>query len=128
MDLKIDQFNIYFWKEPDGEYGATTHDKPFDGISAFGDTKLEALKEFCTAMIGAIGVVVEDSDMISYDLKHADIPSYEYRRGEIKMTDLESKLMDVLMDFGHSIDSQGYDDGDYKKAIKKILKIIKGEW
>ena len=60
MDLKIDQFNIYFWKEPDGECGAATYDKPFDGISAFGDTKLEALKEFCTAMIGAIEIAIED--------------------------------------------------------------------
>ena len=57
--------------------------------------------------------------MSSYD-------SYEYRCGRLKLNDLESKLMDVLMEFGCSIDSQGYDDGDYKKAIKKILKITKG--
>jgi len=56
-----DQFNIYIWKEPDGEFGATTADKPFDGISGFGDTKLEALKEFLTAMIGAIEVEIEDT-------------------------------------------------------------------
>ena len=61
-DLKIDQFNIFFWEEPtDGEFGACTYDKPFDGISAFGDTKLEALKEFCVAMVGAIEVVIEDT-------------------------------------------------------------------
>jgi len=60
-DLKIDQFNIFFFKEPDGEFRACTYDKPFDGISAFGDTKLEALKEFCTAMVGAIEVVEEDA-------------------------------------------------------------------
>ena len=56
-----DQFNIYIWKEPDGEFGATTADKPFDGISGFGDTKLEALKEFLTAMLGAVEVVIEDA-------------------------------------------------------------------
>ena len=56
-----DQFNIYIWKEHEGEFGATTADKPFDGISGFGDTKLEALKEFLTAMLGAVEVVIEDS-------------------------------------------------------------------
>ena len=61
--LKIDQFNIFFFKEPDGEFRACTYDKPFDGISAFGDTKLEALKEFCTAMVGAIEVVEEDANL-----------------------------------------------------------------
>ena len=59
-----DQINIYFWKEPDGEIGVTTADKPFDGISAFGDTKLEALKEFCVAMIGAIDVCIEDGETL----------------------------------------------------------------
>ena len=57
--------------------------------------------------------------MSSYD-------SYDYRCGKLNLSDLESKLMDILMDFGCSIDYQGYDGGDYEKAVKRILKIIKG--
>ena len=57
-----DQMNICFWKEPDGEIGVTTTNKPFYGISGFGDTELEALKEFCIAMIGAIDVCIEDGE------------------------------------------------------------------
>ena len=56
----FDQINVYIWKEPDGTFGATTADKPFDLISGFGDTKLEALKEFCIALLGAIEVEIED--------------------------------------------------------------------
>ena len=33
--------------------------------------------------------------------------------------------MKILSDFGESIDSQGYGDGDYNKAVKSILKAIK---
>ena len=45
------QLNIYIWKEPDGRFEVTTPDRPFDNISAFGNTKLKALKEFFILML-----------------------------------------------------------------------------
>jgi len=56
--------NIYTFKEPEehgGQWGATTADKPFDGISGFDDTELGAIQEFCSALIGAIEIEMEDS-------------------------------------------------------------------
>lgn len=55
--------NIYTFKEPEdmgGQWGATTSDKPFELISGFDDSELGAVKEFCTALIGAIEVCIED--------------------------------------------------------------------
>ena len=65
----FDQINIHIWKEPDNTFGATTADPPFNHISGFGDTKLEALKEFCIAMLGAIEVVIEDKESNDKEIK-----------------------------------------------------------
>lgn len=47
--------------------------------------------------------------------------TYEYRCGKIKYSDEDSSLLEILMEFGESIDPQGYDGGEnYDKAIKKI--------
>jgi len=57
--------NIYTFKEPEdmgGQWGATTSDKPFELISGFNDSELGAVKEFCTALIGAIEVEEEDQE------------------------------------------------------------------
>ena len=54
--------NIYTFKEPEdmgGQWGATTSDKPFEGISGFSDSELGAVKEFCVALIVAIEVEIE---------------------------------------------------------------------
>lgn len=53
-------FSVYTWKEEGDGYGASIESGRFSGISGFGDTELEALKEFFTAMIGAIEVEIED--------------------------------------------------------------------
>ena len=59
--------NVYTFKEPDnhrakGQWGASASSKPFEMISGFGDTELEALKEFCIALEGAIEVMIEDTN------------------------------------------------------------------
>lgn len=57
-------------------------------------------------------------------MKEKTYDSYKYRCGNKALyTETEQKLMEVLMDFGESIDQHGYDDGAYKEAILEILKI-----
>ena len=56
--------DIYTWEEPDDHgsmFGASTTEEPFAKITGFGDTELEALKQFCIAMVGAIQIEIEDS-------------------------------------------------------------------
>ena len=45
-------------------------------------------------------------------------------RGDLKVSNEENRLIDILYEFGMSVDSQGAAGGDYDKAMKKILKII----
>jgi len=58
-------------------------------------------------------------------MKKIKIDSYEYRTGVLKLPHFEGKLVDILMEFGLGIDPQGYDDGDYDRAIERIKKLIK---
>ena len=63
--MKRNYLEIYFWKEPEeygGEWGASTAEEPFNNISGLAGTKLEALKEFCVALIAAIEIEIEDSN------------------------------------------------------------------
>ena len=55
--------SIKTFKSEDG-YGAMVETGPyaFTALSAFGDTELEAIKEFCVALIGAIEVEMEDNE------------------------------------------------------------------
>ena len=39
----------------------------------------------------------------------------------------KGKLKEILAEFGYSIDAQGYEDGDYEKAIQKILALFEAE-
>jgi len=50
--------------------------------------------------------------------------SYIRGIGEQKLTKEEKIIMDILFDFGMSIDSQGASDGNYDKATKKIMKLL----
>lgn len=50
--------------------------------------------------------------------------SFLVRQGRIKLNDLERELMEVLMEFGKTIDSQDYDDGDYDTAMRDLLDIV----
>lgn len=57
-------------------------------------------------------------------MKHYD--SYRIRCGEQKLeSELEQKLISILMEFGEDIDFQGCDDGDYDTAMDALLKLIK---
>ena len=52
--------------------------------------------------------------------------SYDFRAKDKSIyTEYEKQLMLILMEFGATIDPYGYDDGDYKEAITKILKLFK---
>jgi len=54
--------------------------------------------------------------------------SFDVREGHQKLdTELEESLMNILMDFGGSVDSHGYDGGDYDAAMDKLLKIVGGQ-
>jgi len=48
----------------------------------------------------------------------------EVVNGDLKVSKEENILIDILYEFGISIDSQGASGGNYDKAMKKILKII----
>ena len=50
--------------------------------------------------------------------------SYSFRCGALKLSKKETKLMNILMEFGESIDKQGYDSGDYDTAIEKLFLMI----
>ena len=51
--------------------------------------------------------------------------SYEIRCGGQKLeTTLEAGLMDILMEFGASVDCHGFDDGDYDTAMKALIQIF----
>jgi len=51
--------------------------------------------------------------------------SFKYRIGKQEFDTLDKyKLMDILIEFGKSIDPHGYDGGDYSKAVKSLLKLI----
>jgi hypothetical protein len=53
--------------------------------------------------------------------------SYEMRCGKQQFDgEKEKLLMEILMEFGKSIDPHGYDDGDYDEAMDSLLKIIAG--
>ena len=39
----------------------------------------------------------------------------------------KEKLKEILAEFGYSIDAQGYDGGDYEKAMQKILALFEAE-
>lgn len=47
--------------------------------------------------------------------------SFQYRQGELILNSTERILMEILMKFGESVDSQGYDGGDYDTAMKLLL-------
>lgn len=59
------KITIRTFKEPMdfGEHWvATTSTKPFNGISGFDTSEPGAIKEFCTALIGAIEIEQEDAN------------------------------------------------------------------
>jgi len=37
---------------------------------------------------------------------------------------LEDQIRAILVDFGYSIDPQGYDDGDFKTAVKDLKDLF----
>ena len=54
--------------------------------------------------------------------------SYEIRCGKQQLeTPLETALMDILMEFGASVDGHGFDDGDYDTAMQSLLRLIETE-
>ncbi len=50
--------------------------------------------------------------------------SYKFRCGGQKLPKTEKELMNILIEFGESIDPQGFDGGDYDTAMQKILRIV----
>jgi len=44
---------------------------------------------------------------------------------EAKVSDKIKELINILVDFGESIDPQGYGDGKFDKAINAIIKLFK---
>ena len=44
---------------------------------------------------------------------------------EAKVSDEIKELINILVDFGESIDPQGYGDGKFDKAINAIIKLFK---
>ena len=50
---------------------------------------------------------------------------WEYHTGRLKLDALDKELMEILTDFGESIDSQGYAGGDYDRAFKRLHRIFK---
>jgi hypothetical protein len=51
--------------------------------------------------------------------------SHEMRCGKQQFdSEKEKLLMEVLMEFGKSIDPHGYDDGNYDEAMTSLLEII----
>ena len=42
-----------------------------------------------------------------------------------KVSDKIKELINILVDFGESIDPQGYGDGKFDKAINAIIKLFK---
>lgn len=51
--------------------------------------------------------------------------SYEDFIGKSKISPIEGKLMDILIEFGNSIDPHGSGDGDYDTAMLKLMELIK---
>lgn len=50
---------------------------------------------------------------------------YEFRMGNLILSKKDAEIMNILMDFGESVDGQGYDYGEYDIAFKSIQKIVK---
>ena len=51
--------------------------------------------------------------------------AYKVRMGEQELgTQLELSLMQILTDFGETIDPQGYDDGDYDLAMYRLASLF----
>lgn len=50
--------------------------------------------------------------------------SYNYRTGKQELNGTEKELMEILMEFGKSIDHHGYDGGDYTTAIRKLIDVV----
>lgn len=92
--------NIYTFKEPEeygGQWGATTTEKPFDGISAFDDTELGAVKEFCVALIDAIEVEMESSDCIKKTWQE-ELPHIKYVIDSLHAQGLCSGILPEIYD------------------------------
>ena len=51
--------------------------------------------------------------------------SYKIRTGKQELeTEIENELMEILIDFGSTVDPFGFDSGDYDAAMEKLLKLV----